>query len=240
MILIVSTIVGCNSNPNAKYLFDSPTLRIQQLSENTFIHTSYLDIKGYGLFPCNGLVYINENKAFVFDTPTEEVASNQLIQWIRNHLECSIEGIIVNHFHVDCLGGLSAFHDQGIPSYAHNRTIRQAMEDSLTVPQFGFDKEQQISLGTSHIVNHFFGEGHTPDNIVSYIPAEHMLFGGCLIKSKGASKGNLNDANLQEWSNTVLKIKQKYPDIEIVVPGHGDAGNISLLDYTIELFKVDD
>jgi metallo-beta-lactamase class B len=47
----------------------------------------------------------------------------------------------------------------------------------------------------------------------------------------------LNDANLGEWANTVRKIKTAYPDAKIIIPGHGDMGDISLLNYTIELFS---
>jgi metallo-beta-lactamase class B len=51
-----------------------------------------------------------------------------------------------------------------------------------------------------------------------------------------AGKGNLADANLKEWSNTVGKIKEKFSSAKIVVPGHGRSGGIELLDFTINLF----
>ena len=83
----------------------------------------------------------------------------------------------------------------------------------------------------------FFGEGHTPDNVVAYLPTDQTLFGGCLIKSLGAGKGNLEDANVQDWSSTVTKIKKSYPNVRIVIPGHGNPGSQDLLDYTIEMFS---
>lgn len=83
----------------------------------------------------------------------------------------------------------------------------------------------------------FFGEGHTSDDIVGYIPSEKALFGGCLIKSLKAGKGNLEDANINEWSTTVEMIKKEIPELAIVIPGHGKYGNEKLLDYTIELFR---
>lgn len=64
------------------------------------------------------------------------------------------------------------------------------------------------------------------------------MFGGCLIKEVDANKGYLGDANLKEWSNTVEKIKKEYPNVAIVVPGHGEFGDEKLLDYTIRLFKA--
>ncbi|MBT8184938.1 MAG: subclass B1 metallo-beta-lactamase, partial [Eudoraea sp.] len=60
----------------------------------------------------------------------------------------------------------------------------------------------------------------------------------CMIKALNAPKGNLNDANTEEWASTVRKIKSAYPDLEIIVPGHGKWGDITLLNYTIKLFST--
>lgn len=51
------------------------------------------------------------------------------------------------------------------------------------------------------------------------------MFGGCLIKESGASKGYLGDANVNAWSGTVEKVKTAYSAVKIVVPGHGDYGS---------------
>lgn len=63
-----------------------------------------------------------------------------------------------------------------------------------------------------------------------------VLFGGCLVKEVGAEKGNVADANVQEWPLTIAGIKEQHPDIKIVIPGHGKPGGITLLDYTATLF----
>ena len=73
--------------------------------------------------------------------------------------------------------------------------------------------------------------------MVAYFPADNILFGGCLIKETGAGKGFLGDANISAWSATVAKIKEAYPQLKLVVPGHGRYGDTRLLDYTVELFK---
>ena len=41
----------------------------------------------------------------------------------------------MNHFHDDCLGGLQAFHDAGIRSYAQAQTPALAAEDGAVIPQ---------------------------------------------------------------------------------------------------------
>jgi metallo-beta-lactamase class B len=52
-----------------------------------------------------------------------------------------------------------------------------------------------------------------------------------------ATKGFLGDANVKDWSATVRKVKQAFPSVKLVIPGHGEIGGQELLDYTIELFK---
>jgi metallo-beta-lactamase class B len=53
------------------------------------------------------------------------------------------------------------------------------------------------------------------------------------INSKGL--GNLSDAVVNDWDMTVEKVMKDYPEIQTVIPGHGDFGGIELLTHTIEL-----
>jgi len=82
----------------------------------------------------------------------------------------------------------------------------------------------------------FLGGGHTVDNIVAWIPAKKVLFGGCLVKSANAMNlGNTSEADLAGYPVTLRKIKQEYSQARIVVPGHGRPGNMELVDHTIVL-----
>jgi metallo-beta-lactamase class B len=113
-----------------------------------------------------------------------------------------------------------------------------AEKNGFTVPFNGFGDELKMKFGGKRIFSRYFGEAHTSDNIVTWLPDEGLLFGGCMIKAAGGGKGNLDDANVKEWSNTVSKIKAEFGDrAKIVVPGHGDVGGAELLDYTIDMFS---
>ena len=221
-----------------KEIYKTDSLVITQVTENSFVHVSYRQTNDFGNVPCNGLVARDSNEVIIFDTPTNDTSSNQLIKWIKEKLQCKINAVIPTHFHDDCLGGLKAFHDNNIPSYANVKTIELAKANNLPVPQNGFNDSLILKVGNKNITAKFFGEGHTKDNIVGYFPGENIMFGGCLIKTLDAGKGYLGDANVAVWSATVEKVKQAYPDVKIVVPGHGKYGNIKLLDYTINLFKA--
>lgn len=220
-----------------KEVLKSDSLIITQLSENTFEHTTYLKTNDFGNVPCNGLIVRDGSEVVIFDTPTSNTGSAMLIFWVEGILHCKVKAIIPTHFHNDCLAGLTMFHKQNIPSYASFKTIELAKANGYVIPENGFADSLELTVVTEKVFVKFFGEGHTRDNVVGYFPKENVLFGGCLIKEVGATKGYLGDANVAAWSGTVEKIKQEYPNVKVVVPGHGKYGNKKLLDYTITLFK---
>ena len=233
----LSLLTACQRISVPQTLYKTENLTIQQLTDNIFVHISPIKLSNGSLFPCNGMIYKNGQEVMVFDTPVENEVAEELISWIRDELKCSIKGIVVNHHHIDCLGGLQAFHDVGISSIANQLTIELAAADSVILPQTGFDEKMELAVGNEQVINQYFGKGHTADNIVSYVPAEKTLFGGCMIKAVGAGKGNLADADTTQWSLTVQKIKENWPEVEIVIPGHQKAGGAELLDFTIEMFQ---
>ncbi|TDQ28543.1 subclass B1 metallo-beta-lactamase [Tenacibaculum caenipelagi] len=233
--LISLILFSCKQEINKK---DLKNLKIVKTSPNTYQHISFLKTETYGNVPCNGMVVVNDNEALIFDTPTTIEATEELIKWVKDSLKCEIKAIIPTHFHVDCVGGLSVFHKNGVPSYANQATTELINEKDASLPQNSFNGKKEFFLGDKKVIAQFFGEGHTKDNIVGYFPNDNILFGGCLIKANNASKGNLNDANIKDWSSTVKKIKESYPNIRTVIPGHGDSGDIKLLDYTINMFEI--
>ncbi|UTW60995.1 subclass B1 metallo-beta-lactamase [bacterium SCSIO 12741] len=219
--------------------FQSDYLIIEPLSENCWLHTSYIDLENIGPFPCNGLIYIHEEEALVFDTPLDDSAAVQLIRWVETARKAQIKHVVATHHHEDCLGSLDVFHQAGIPSYGHVKCLALAEKDSATPPQLGIGKQHFLVIGGDSVEIRFPGEGHSIDNLVGWVPSQKVLFGGCLVKSDEASKGYLGDANLDTWSNTIKWVKKEFPEAEIVVPGHGEPGGPKLLDYTASLFQQD-
>lgn len=211
-------------------------LEIVQLSERVWVHRSYTTFEPYGRFYSNGMIYVIEGECMLFDTPMAEEITSLLIKWIEEEKGWEIKGIVVNHFHADCLGGLDLLHEKGIPSYAMERTIALAKADSVSVPRVGVKTQSSLTLKGKKIKLYYPGEAHTVDNMVVYLPREKLIFGGCMVKSVGAGKGNLADANVEAWSETIANVKAKYPKAKWVIPGHGEYGGTELLDFTMELF----
>jgi metallo-beta-lactamase class B len=213
-------------------------LKIIEIKPNIYQHISYLQTQTWGKVGCNGMIYVQNNKAIIFDTPTDDASAEVLYESLKKQ-KIKVVGVVVNHFHDDCLGGLKFFHKKGVKSYSSELTRTLAKKDSAEVPKIGFEKEQKIKLGKKTITNVHLGAAHTRDNIVSYLDDEKVMFGGCMVKELEAGKGFLGDADVTTWSNTIEKVKAKFPEVSIIIPGHGKYGGQALLDYTIQMFNAD-
>ncbi|WP_027076388.1 subclass B1 metallo-beta-lactamase [Maribacter antarcticus] len=224
---------------NGLTIYQTENLIIKKLSNHIYEHISFLNTDDFGKVACNGMLAINENKGVIFDTPTDNKSSLELIKFVTNKLKSEIIAIIPTHFHKDCIGGIKVFEEYNIPTYATNQTIALLKNNGqiFTKPIKEFDNNRTLNIGNKKIYLEYFGEGHTKDNIIGYFPEDNAVFGGCLIKKVGASKGYLGDASTAKWSETVRKIKLKYPKAKIIIPGHGKWGGTELFDYTIELFE---
>ena len=115
-------------------------------------------------------------------------------------------------------------------------TVDLAKEHGKPVPQNGFTDSLYLSFHGEDVCCYYLGCGHSTDNIVVWIPSEKILFGGCMVKeihSKGL--GSISDSNVEEWPETIQKVMEKFPEAQIVIPGHGKIGGKELLNHTKEL-----
>jgi glyoxylase-like metal-dependent hydrolase (beta-lactamase superfamily II) len=106
--------------------------------------------------------------------------------------------------------------------------------------ELNINEEKKLSFGAESLILYYPGETHSPDNITVYYPEKKILFGGCMIKELSAANlGNTDDANLDMWPASIERLKAKYNEanVKIIIPGHGKAGDIRLLDKTLELLK---
>ena len=235
ILLSLFLFAACKSSKNL-FKYEGESFSVEQVSKHCFRHISYLETETWGKVACNGMIVIENGEALIFDTPNNDEVSRLLNNFIKEELGAVVVGVVVNHFHNDCLGGLQFFKNANIPTYANNRTIALAKENNEIIPEIGFDVFDELEVGGSTVENHYLGEGHTSDNIVSYHVEDKVLFGGCLVKCMNASKGYLGDANTEEWPLTISKVQEKFPEIRLVIPGHGKEGGSELLEYTKNLF----
>ena len=213
-------------------------IQLIQIADSFFVHTTWFDSPDFGRYPSNGLIYIKNSRALMIDTPVNNELTAQLYRYLTDSMKICVQKIIVGHFHDDCLGGLSYLHEQGLESYGGELTKQKCIELNLPQPENTFSDELIMDFEGKRIICRYFGGGHTIDNIVVYFPEDKILFGGCLIKSMGSKNlGNLQDAVVDEWDKTILKIKDEFKDIKLVIPGHGPYGGTELMDHTLKLVE---
>ena len=49
--------------------------------------------------------------------------------------------------------------------------------------------------------------------------------------------GFVGDADMAAWPASLEKVRDRFPDARLVVPGHGAADDLALIDHTIELCR---
>jgi len=233
-VLCLSNLYSQNQEP--KFWQIGEDIQLIKLSEHIYIHRSFKVFEGFGRVGSNGLVYVNDSSCLIFDTPVTLKTTTYLLDHLKEIKGLEVQAVVVNHFHEDCVAGLDSVHAKGIPSYGTKKTIKLALLEGVTAPQKKMSKKKTFHLGKQTAQIYYPGPAHTVDNIVAYIPSEKVLFGGCMLKAYAATKGNLADADVEKWPKSMAKVKKKFPDAEIFIPGHGHYGGSELLDYTIELF----
>ena len=209
-------------------------LEVRKIADNVYLHTSYKKLPGYGFFPSNGLLVVHEGEAFLVDTPWPDHDTPALIRWAKE-AGYTLKGSVFTHFHDDRTSGLEQLNSHGVETYATDLT-NELLESKGRIAAKHTVGSDGTALFHEEIYPFFAGKGHTEDNIVIWLPETGILFGGCLIRSSSATgMGNVADASLADWATAVRKVRDRFPGVKTVVPGHGDFGGVELLDHTITL-----
>ena len=214
----------------------SADIELIRLSDNAYIHVSVSEIPGYGKVSSNGLILIDKGNAFLFDTPANDSLTRVLVTWLNKEMGVKITGFVPNHWHGDCMGGLGYLQSLNIKSYANQLTIDLARKNHLPVPDIGFRDSLNLQPGDKQISCYYFGAAHSKDNIVVWIPSEQILFAGCMVKSmESDNPGNMAEADLKAYPETLDRIAARFSTAKYVIPGHGQFGGMELIRHTKEL-----
>ncbi|HAH25700.1 MAG TPA: subclass B1 metallo-beta-lactamase [Prolixibacteraceae bacterium] len=188
---------------------------------------------------CNHLLIVDSKDMVLVNTPAKDSLTAILLNCIAEKFKRNVTKVIVSHFHDDSSGGLLETGKRGIISYSLDKTRDLLTSEDRTINHV-FTDSMTISLQNTSLQLFYFGAGHSVDNIVTWIPSEHILFGGCLLKSKDSKdKGNIKDADLRAWPVTVRKVENRFKDASIVIPGHLAIGDSSLFEHTLDIVKIE-
>ena len=214
-----------------------PALRITPLAGNIYIYTTWVPIDG-SPYPSNGLYLVTKKGVVVVDAPFDTTQFQPLVDSIRERHHRPVVMNIATHFHKDRTAALEFFRRRGVATYTTRLTDEYSRRAGEPRAAFLFDKDTVFRVGGYTIETFFAGEGHTPDNIVLWFGADRVLYGGCLVKSTEAGGlGNLSDANVAAWPETIRALQRRYPQAVYVIPGHQAWGDTRLLQHTLDLLS---
>jgi metallo-beta-lactamase class B len=255
------TVLTNAQHKNIETVKINEELKLKEIEKDVFLITHSFP------WPANSLLVGITSLDFVLvDTPWENSGTRALIGWLKDTYGNINLSVINTHFHRDNLGGNEYLLDQNIPIYGSDLTVAllnkksneltertlenlknpgykkyyEAYKKTTLKPPgniFKIEEGLVLNIRDEQIELFYPGPGHTQDNIVVYFRSKKILFCGCMIKSLESNLGRNSDADFEAWPNSLEKLMKKYPGPRIVVPGHGNYGNIELITHTIELIK---
>jgi len=213
------------------------------------------------------LIHASNSDCILVNTLCDNQGAKLLVDWMKDSFgEVNLVAINTG-FHVDNLGGNEFLLSKGITVYGSDVTAKLITERGQTeksrllegfkspenkkyydayknlnfVPPnrvFDINKGLQLKVAGEDVNVFYPGPSHTIDNVVVYFSKRKILFGGCMIKSLDSENlGYTADADLKEWPKAAGKVLEKYSEARIVIPGHGNWGDIQLVKHTIQLLN---
>jgi len=225
------------------FSIDQDTVELRQISNHVWIHTSYGIVSGV-LTDAHGMIIVKNHKVVLVDTCWTNKQTASLLAQIKRRFHDPVTLAIITHAHDDRIGGIDTLLKNGIRTVSTPLTAIKAYVAGFSKPLPELDPKkteynlQDSGSGDFDIEVLYPGPGHTEDNITVWVAADQVLFGGCLIKAmEWNTLGYLADAVVDKWASSVQVLQIRYPNARIIVPGHGNIGDIRLLQHTIDLIN---
>ena len=223
---------------------DYPIL-LQKIANGVWVHTSTYTFPGGNVVPSNGLVIEDGDQLILVDTAWGEFATQALLNKIKSTTGKEVGKLIITHHHHDRLAGVDLLERMGVSVFTHPDAPGLSAEKGTPITDTSVaalkNPESRTKSGTIEIA--YPGPGHAHENLVVYVPAAKILFGGCLVRGNDQKGlGNLQDADVKNWPKSLNWIKRTYPETKLVVPGHGQGADMALIDKTLAMLakKVND
>lgn len=214
-----------------------PELRIEKIADGVYLHTSYQHVDGYGLVDANGLVVMDGQDAYIIDTPWSQPDTAALVAWLQER-NYEVKASVSTHFHDDRTAGIGYLNSISVPTYASQKTNALLKQNgkALATKTFG---DEPLWLVENKVEIFYPGAGHSVDNLVVWLPEQKILNGGCFVRAvETGTLGNTSDAVIADWAASAEQLQRRYPDAQIVIPGHGAMGDRSLLEHTRKLAEA--
>jgi metallo-beta-lactamase class B len=210
-------------------------LKISHLTGDFYVFTTYNLYKGNSI-PANGMYVVTNNGVIMIDSPWDTTQFQPLLDSIKVKHNATVRLCIATHFHEDRTGGLAHYKQQGIKTYTTKQTDELSKKRGMKRAEFLLSNDTTFTVGQYSFQTYYPGHGHTSDNIVIWFEKEQILYGGCLIKSVDDSTlGNLADANVKTYANTLRNVQKKCKAPRYIIPGHNNWLSNQSLNHSLKM-----
>lgn len=202
----------------------------------------------------NSHFVVTDKGVLVFDTGSSELIGRGIISAIKSVTNQPVRWVINSHSHADHWLGNAAFADTGAeiistgPSLTTMKQNGQVDVDAfsrmtggatgsthLVYPTLVLAKREKRNLGGVDVEFIFSNDGHSPGDVLMWLPKQKIIFGGDVLSSDWmpimTPHGNV--PNLIDTLYAVVKLKPA-----IVLPGHGKPTTVKSVIRDAELLDA--
>ncbi|UJF32611.1 subclass B1 metallo-beta-lactamase [Paenibacillus hexagrammi] len=231
-----STVVQVNSDKGtseSKISNSDGSVTLTKLNDELWVHTTTMNINGNEV-PANGLLVNTSQGLILIDATWNDQLAEELLTLIHDHFHKRVKKAIITHHKIDRIGGIGTLLKHKIPVESTALIAHMAKEAGYPVPDPALDDHPLMKYGKTIIEAYYPGEAHTKDNITIWFPQYKILFGDMIFSLEQQNVGIIDEATMDAWPFTIQNLINKYPDAQIVIPGHKSWGDFSLLSHTKE------
>ncbi|PWW16957.1 MULTISPECIES: IND family subclass B1 metallo-beta-lactamase [unclassified Chryseobacterium] len=208
-----------------------------QIQPNFYIYKTF-GVFGGKEYSTNAVYLVTKKGVVLFDVPWQKTQYQSLMDTIQKRHSLPLIAVFATHSHEDRAGDLSFYNKKGIKTYATAKTNELLKKDGKATSTELIKTGKPYRIGGEEFIVDFLGEGHTADNVVVWFPKYKILDGGCLVKSKAAvDLGYTGEANVAEWPKTMTKLKNKYSQATLIIPGHDEWKGGGHVEHTLDLLN---
>ncbi len=188
-------------------------------------------------FISNAYFIITEEGVVVVDALSTYDLGKELLEAIKKITNKPVKFAVITHYHTDHFYGVGALKEAGAVVIAHEwaeeylskesswhfyearkKLLKDHFKDTqMESPHITIQKGFDIHLGRKTIQVRQFCKGHTPGDIMVWIPEERVLFGGDIVFD--GRLPFLGSGFSKSWLECLKKILELDP--EYLLPGHG-------------------
>lgn len=221
-----------------------PSGQTQQVTTNVYV----IPDKRVNLVPNIGII-VGDDSVMVVDTGMGPANAETVLSEVRKITDKPIAYLAITHFHPEHGMGAQSFPEQTriVVPMAQKQELSDKGEDyikffsgmspeisgllkdvNLVTPDIAFENKMEVDLGNLKVQLFYYARAHTRGDMFVFLPDQKLLFGGDIVLDRFFPIMPDADSSPSGWMKTLKNLKSLKP--EIVIPGHGDVSDVSLID----------